>query len=76
MAAVNVRLLATKASYDVPFSYTERETLADGKIITTWMMVFTVAPIPSTSSSRPQNKRFDISPVSQYIVIPADYPHI
>ncbi|ONI21903.1 hypothetical protein PRUPE_2G097800 [Prunus persica] len=34
MAMVKVRLLATKASYDVPFSYTERETLADGKIIT------------------------------------------
>ncbi|XP_021817691.1 uncharacterized protein LOC110759861 [Prunus avium] len=34
MAMVKVRLLGTKASYDVPFSYTERETLADGKIIT------------------------------------------
>ncbi|CAB4299562.1 unnamed protein product [Prunus armeniaca] len=34
MAVVKVRLLATKASYDVPFSYSERETLADGNIIT------------------------------------------
>ncbi|KAH0980880.1 hypothetical protein GBA52_008057 [Prunus armeniaca] len=34
MAVVKVRLLATRASYDVPFSYTERETLADGNIIT------------------------------------------
>ncbi|PQP96968.1 uncharacterized protein Pyn_18694 [Prunus yedoensis var. nudiflora] len=34
MATVKVRLLATKASYDVPFSYTERQTLADGTIIT------------------------------------------
>ncbi|CAL8119853.1 unnamed protein product [Prunus armeniaca] len=34
MAMVKVRLLATKASYDVPFSYTKRETLADGNIIT------------------------------------------
>ncbi|XP_008245435.1 PREDICTED: uncharacterized protein LOC103343556 [Prunus mume] len=34
MAMVKVRLLATKASYDVPFSYTQRVTLAGGKIIT------------------------------------------
>ncbi|PQQ00694.1 uncharacterized protein Pyn_40088 [Prunus yedoensis var. nudiflora] len=34
MAMVKVRLLATKASYDVPFSYTQRETLTGGQIIT------------------------------------------
>ncbi|CAL9005990.1 unnamed protein product, partial [Prunus brigantina] len=34
MAMVKVRLLATKASYNVPFSYTQRKTLASGKIIT------------------------------------------
>ncbi|XP_008245434.1 PREDICTED: uncharacterized protein LOC103343555 [Prunus mume] len=34
MAMVKVRLLATRASYDVPFSYSEHETLADGNIIT------------------------------------------
>ncbi|XP_021817693.1 uncharacterized protein LOC110759863 [Prunus avium] len=34
MAMVKVKLLVTKASYDVPFSYTQRETLADGKRIT------------------------------------------
>ncbi|XP_021817692.1 uncharacterized protein LOC110759862 [Prunus avium] len=34
MAMVKVKLLATKASYDVPFSYTQRETLADGIRIT------------------------------------------
>ncbi|XP_008245817.1 PREDICTED: uncharacterized protein LOC103343968 [Prunus mume] len=34
MAMVKVKLLATKASYDVSFSYMQRETLADRKIIT------------------------------------------